>query len=115
MSKALMAAVLAAAFLVTAGILPAGFSPRAAAQTAKKPPGQKSQTGTIIGVNPLARTFICEWNKKNWTYQTTDKTSFRTRGAAATLADLKVGTRVNVGYRTVDNQRVADWVIIEQR
>jgi hypothetical protein len=73
------------------------------------------QTGTIISIDAAAKTFVCEWKDKSWTYRTTDKTSFRNRGKNGTFSDLKSGVRVNVGYHTDDKGRIADWINIEER
>ena len=97
MLKALMVAVLSAAFMVTAH-----------AKDAK-------QTGTIIKVDDAAKTFICQWGRKDITYKTTDKTVFRASGKDGTLADLKQGVRVTILYHTVDKDRVADRVTVEKR
>ncbi len=95
MRKVLMAAVLSTAFVVSAQA--------------------KQQTGTIISIDDGAKSFVCEWKDKSWTYRTTGKTSFRVRGKNGAFSDLKAGVRVNVGYRTDDKGRIADWVNIEQR
>ena len=95
MHKILMAAALSAALVVSASA--------------------REQTGTIVSIDDMAKTFVCEWNKNNWTYKTTDKTAFRVRGRNGTWSDLKAGVRVNVGYHLVGKERVADWVNIEQR
>lgn len=95
MRKVLMAAVLSTAFVVSAQA--------------------KQQTGTIISIDDGAKSFVCEWKDKSWTYRTTGKTSFRVRGKNGAFSDLKSGVRVNVGYHTDDKGRIADWVNIEQR
>jgi hypothetical protein len=95
MRKVLMAAVLSTAFVVSAQA--------------------KQQTGTIISIDDGAKSFVCEWKDKSWTYRTTGKTSFRVRGKSGAFSDLKAGVRVNVGYHTDDKGRIADWVNIEQR
>jgi hypothetical protein len=97
MLKALMVAVLSAAFIVTAD--------------AKS----EKQTGTIIKVDDAAKTFICQWGRKDITYKTTDKTIFRAGGKDGTLSDLKEGGRVTILYHTVDKERVADRVTVEKR
>jgi hypothetical protein len=97
MLKALMVAVLSAAFIVTAD--------------AKS----EKQTGTIIMVDQAAKTFICQWGRKDITYKTTDKTVFKVGGKDAALSDLKDGSRVTILYRTVDKDRIADRVTVEKR
>jgi hypothetical protein len=97
MLKALMVAVLSAAFIVTAD--------------AKS----EKQTGTIIKVDDAAKTFICQWGRKDITYKTTDKTVVRAGGKDGTLSDLKEGARVTILYHTVDKDRVADRVTVEKR
>jgi hypothetical protein len=95
MRRILIAAALSAAFVVSANA--------------------KQQGGTIMSIDDAAKTFVCEWQKNNWTYKTTDKTGFRIHGKSGTWSDLKTGVRVNVGYHLVGKDRVADWVTIEQR
>ena len=95
MRKMFIAAALSAAFVTTAVA--------------------KQQGGTIISIDDAAKTFVCEWNKNNWTYKTTAKTSFRTAGKSGSFSDLKPGVRVNVGYHLVGKDRVADWVTINVR
>ena len=95
MRKALIAVVLSSAFVVSAQA--------------------KEQTGTIVSIDGGAKTFVCEWKDKSWTYRTTEKTAFRLRGKNGTFSDLKAGVRVNVGYHTDDKGRIADWVNIEKR
>jgi hypothetical protein len=92
MRKVLIAAVLSAAFLA--------------------PATAKEQRGTITAVDDAAKTFVCQWGKKDWTYKTTDKTGFRIRGKDGTWSDLKTGARVNVGYHVVGEERVADWIVV---
>ena len=75
----------------------------------------KEQTGTIVSIDDSAKTFVCEWKDKSWTYRTTGKTSFRKSGKTGAFSDLKAGVRVNVGYHTDDKGRIADWVNIEKR
>jgi hypothetical protein len=92
MRRALIAAVLSAAFLAAADA--------------------KEQRGIIMAMDGAAKTFVCEWNKKQWTYKTTDKTGFRLSGKDGTWSDLKTGSRVNIGYHMVGEERVADWIMI---
>lgn len=75
----------------------------------------KEQTGTIVSIDEAAKTFVCKWEDKSWTYRTTDKTSFRNAGKKGAFSDLKSGVRVNVGYHADDKGRIADWVNIEKR
>jgi hypothetical protein len=95
MRKALMAVVLSSAFVVGAHA--------------------KEQTGTIVSTDEGAKTFVCKWEDKTWSYRTTPKTAFRVKGKNGTFSDIKAGVRVNVGYHTDDKGRIADWVNIEQR
>jgi hypothetical protein len=95
MRKVLMAAILSTACVLSANA--------------------KEQTGTIVSIDNGAKTFVCEWKDKSWTYRTTSKTSFRLSGKTGTFSDLKAGVRVNVGYHTDDKGRIADWVNIEKR
>lgn len=75
----------------------------------------KEQTGTVISIDDSAKTFVCKWQDKSWTYRTTGDTSFRVSGKKGAFTDLKTGVRVNVGYHTDDKGRIADWVNIENR
>ena len=99
---ALAVIVLSAAFIMTTGVT---------ADAAKRKSATK--TGTIISVSD--KTFVCEWNKVKYSYQVTDKTTFRDKGKDGTFADVKVGTVVNIGYHYAGKDRVADWVTIEKR
>ena len=93
MRKALIAAAaLSAAFLATADA--------------------KEQRGVIMAMDGAAKTFVCQWNKKEWTYKTTDKTGFRISGKDGTWSDLKTGARVNIGYHMDGKERIADWIVI---
>jgi hypothetical protein len=95
MRKVLIAAALSAAFLATLTTADA-----------------KEQRGIIMAMDNAAKTFVCQWNKKEWTYKTTDKTGFRISGKDGSWSDLKTGARVNIGYHMIGDQRVADWIMI---
>jgi hypothetical protein len=92
MRRALIAATLSAAFLATADA--------------------KEQRGVIMSIDSAAKTFVCQWNKKEWTYKTTDKTGFRKGGKDVNWSDLTTGARVNIGYHMAGDERVADWIVI---
>lgn len=93
MRRALIAAAFSAAFLATADA--------------------KEQRGIIMAMDSAAKTFVCQWNKKEWTYKTTDKTGFRISGKDGSWSDLKTGARVNIGYHMDgNNERIADWIMI---
>jgi hypothetical protein len=92
--------------LIVAAALSAAFM--ATADAAKK-------TGKIIAVDAAAKTFVCEWNKVSYTYKVTDKTTFRARGKGVEFSDVKIGAIVNIGYRTIGGERIADWVTIDKR
>ena len=47
--------------------------------------------------------------------KTTDKTVFRVGTKNGGWTDLKMGERVNILYRVVGSDRVADRVVIEKR
>jgi hypothetical protein len=98
MRKALLVAMFSAMFAMTADV-------RAAEQ----------KTGTIVGLDAATKTFICQWGGEDRTYKTTDKTVFRVGTKNASWSDLKMGERVNILYRVVDKDRVADRVTIEKR
>jgi hypothetical protein len=57
MRRVLIAAALSAALLTTADA--------------------KEQRGTIISIDDAAKTFVCQWGTKDWTYKTTKKTGIR--------------------------------------
>ena len=59
MRRVLIAAALSAALLATADA--------------------KEQRGTIISLDDTAKTFVCQWGTKDWTYKTTKKTGIRGR------------------------------------
>src|SRR5215475_10738902 len=98
MRKTLLVAALSAMFAMTANV-------RAAEQ----------KTGTIIAVDNAAKTFICQWGGEDRTYKTTDKTVYRVGTKNGTWSDVKLGERVNIFYRVVDSERVADRVTVEKR
>jgi len=98
MRKTLLAAVLSTMFAMTADL-------RAAEQ----------KTGTIVSLDAAAKTFICQWGGEDRSYKTTDKTVFRVGTKNGGWSDLKMGDRVNILYRVVEKDRVADRVTIEKR
>ena len=98
MRKTLLVAALSAMLAMTANV-------RAAEQ----------KTGTIIAIDNSGKTFICQWGGEDRTYKTTDKTVYRVGTKNGTWSDLKLGERVNIFYRVVDNERVADRVTVEKR
>ena len=67
----------------------------------------KQQGGTIMSIDDAAKTFVCEWQKNNWTYKTTDKTVFRVGQKDGAWSDLRVGATVYVAYHPVGEDRVA--------
>jgi hypothetical protein len=73
------------------------------------------KTGTIVSLDNASKTFICQWGGEDKAYKTTDTTVFRAGAKAASWSDLKLGERVNILYRVVDKDRVADRVTIEKR
>jgi hypothetical protein len=73
------------------------------------------KTGTIVSLDESTKTFICHWGGENRAYKTTDKTVFRVGPKNGTWSDLKMGERVNILYRVVGKDRVADRVTIEKR
>jgi hypothetical protein len=76
---------------------------------------QQRKTGTIVSLDPAAKTFICQWGGEDRAYKTTDRTVFRVGTKDGTWTDLKLGERVNILYRVVGKDRVADRVTIEKR
>lgn len=98
MRKTLLAAAFSATFAMTADVSAA-----------------EQKTGTIVGLDPATKTFICQWGGEDRTYKTTGKTVFRVGTKNGSWSDLQMGERVNILYRVVDNDRVADRVTIEKR
>ena len=96
--------------LLTIAVL-AIFTATAPAWAAK----QERKTGTIVKLDDGAKTFICHWGGEDRTYKTTDKTVFRVGQKNGGWSDLKMGERVNILYRVVGSDRVADRVVIEKR
>jgi hypothetical protein len=87
------------------------FATTATAWAAK----QERKTGTIVGLDSAAKTFICHWGGEDRAYKTTDKTVFRVGPKSGAWSDLKMGERVNILYRVVGSDRVADRVVVEKR
>jgi hypothetical protein len=85
------------------------------AMTAPALAAQQRKTGTIVALDSAAKTFICHWGGEDRTYKTTDKTVFRVGAKNGAWSDLKMGERVNILYRVVGSDRVADRVVIEKR
>jgi len=98
MRKTLMVAALSATFAMTAE----GWA-------------AQRKTGTIVSLDPATKTFVCHWGGENRAYKTTDKTVFRVGTKNGSWSDLKLGERVNILYRVVGQDRVADRVTIENR
>src|SRR5262245_66616528 len=71
----------------------------------------KEQRGTIISVDDAAKTFVCQWGSKDWTYKTTKKTGIRISNRDGSWSDLKIGARITGGYHTVGEDRVAELVV----
>lgn len=73
------------------------------------------KTGTIVSLDEATKTFVCQWGGENRAYKTSDQTVFRVGTKSGTWSDLKLGERVNILYRLVGKDRVADRVTIEKR
>jgi hypothetical protein len=71
-----------------------------------------ARTGLIAAVDVRARSFICRWRGRRWTFVTTGDTVFRRGPESASFAALKVGERVAVRYRTVAGRLIAQTVVI---
>ena len=97
MRKALMLAMVSASLALTASAWAA------------------EQTGKIISLDPVAKTFICQWGGEDRFYKTTDKTVFRVGTKNGDWSNLKMGDRVNIFYRMANKERIAERVVIEQR
>lgn len=93
--------------LVMAALVMFGMTADAAAAQRK--------TGTIVSLDESTKTFVCQWGGEDKAYKTTDKTVFRVGPKAGSWSDLKLGERVNILYRTVGKDRVADRVTVEKR
>jgi len=76
-------------------------------------PAAQARVGTITAINDQAKSFMCDWQGKSWTYGTTDKTAFWLGKSKGSWADLKMGAVVQVSYHLVHGQRVADAVRIQ--
>jgi hypothetical protein len=88
-----------------AAIVAAGASSAALA-------ARPSMGGTVSAIDYQARSFTALWNHKNWTYQTTDQTTFWIGRTKASWYDLHVGSVVRIGFHRIQRQRVADTVRI---
>jgi len=73
------------------------------------------KTGTIVSLDNATKTFVCRWGGEDRAYKTTDKTVFRAGTKNGAWSDLQMGERVNILYRVVGTDRVADRVTIEKR
>jgi len=73
------------------------------------------KTGTIVSLDEATKTFICQWGGEDRPYKTTGSTVFRVGNKNGAWSDLKLGERVNILYRVVGKDRVADRVTIEKR
>ena len=73
------------------------------------------KTGTIVSLDEAAKTFICQWGGEDRAYKTTTNTVFRVGNKSGAWSDLKLGERVNILYRVVGKDRVADRVTVEKR
>src|SRR5215211_3228275 len=98
MRKTLMVAVVSATFAMTANVWAA-----------------ERKTGTIVSLDNATKTFICQWGGEDRAYKTTAKTVFRVGTKNGAWSDLQLGERVNILYRVVGADRVADRVTIEKR
>lgn len=73
------------------------------------------KTGTIVSLDEATKTFVCQWGGEDRTYKTTENTVFRIGTKSGAWSDLKMGERVNILYRTVGKDRIADRVTVEKR
>ena len=75
----------------------------------------KIGNGIVTTLDDAAKTFGCHWKTRDWTYRTTDKTTFRIGSQAGSWSDLKVGQSVKVNYHWQGKNRVADRVTIAKK
>ena len=94
MRKILLAVFLAAVCAV----------PHAVAASASK--------ATVTAIDEVGKTFRCHWQARDWTFQTTNATTFSIGPKPAAFGDLKVGHIVNVFFHRNGRQRTADRVVI---
>ena len=71
--------------------------------------------GIVTTLDDAAKTFGCHWKTRDWTYRTTDKTTFQIGSQAGSWSDLKVGQTVEVGFHWLGKNRVADRVTIAKK
>jgi hypothetical protein len=71
-----------------------------------------SMGGTVVSMNDQSRTFVCRWNHANWTYKTTDRTTYWIGRTKASWYDMRVGSVVRIGFHRIHRERVADIVRI---
>jgi hypothetical protein len=71
-----------------------------------------AQRGNVTAIDGTAKSFSCNWKKKDWTYKTTDMTTFRADKKKAAFTDLMVGQLVNVKFHLDGQDRVADRVVV---
>ena len=67
--------------------------------------------GTVTARDDAAHTFTAARRRRGWTYHVTDKTRF----AAGSWSDVKIGAVVQVRWHRAGSQRVADLVRIRAR
>ncbi|HVT58474.1 MAG TPA: hypothetical protein VHR45_08740 [Thermoanaerobaculia bacterium] len=79
---------------------------------AKETTGAK-RVGAVTAVDDTAKTFTCHWHDKDWTFKTTDKTTYWLGTKAATWSDVKVGIGVSVVSHGEGGGQVADKVTIK--
>jgi Domain of unknown function (DUF5666) len=104
--------ILIGASLVSAGPL---FHVALAQTTKHVERSTQARAGIVTTLDDGAKTFGCHWKTRDWTYRTTDKTTFRIGGQAGSWSDLKVGQTVKVSYHWQDKNRVADRVTITKQ
>jgi hypothetical protein len=71
-----------------------------------------SMGGTVTAKDYLARTFVARWHRTNWTYKTTDQTTYWVGRTQVSWYDLKIGSIVRIGFHRIQRERVADIVRI---
>jgi hypothetical protein len=67
----------------------------------------------INAIDDQARTFSCNWHRTNWTYKTTERTTYWIGRAKASWSDLRVGANVRIKFHRANRVRVADVVRIQ--
>ena len=67
---------------------------------------------TVTAIDEAARTFSCQGNARDWTFQTTNTTTFRIGRKPVAFSDLRIGQTVKVFFHRIGRRLSADRVVI---